>query len=110
MPYHITLHHTTPCTAHDASHQIYSIPSYVTFNYFHHTLVHVDLGPEQERKILGGQDPRSSIPHHTKPLCAADIEESARLSEEKEAQSSGCALIVSYVLQVRTDIIIIIPL
>ena len=46
-----------------------------------------------------------AVPHNTRPLCAADIEERARLSEEREAQSSGCALIVSYVLQVRTYII-----
>ena len=74
-----------------------------------------NLGPRStEDRIAQSQSPKgllssvknSTPPNHAKPLCAADIEERARLSEEKEAQCSGCALIVSYVLQVRTNIIL----
>ena len=46
-------------------------------------------------------DKETNFPSSTKPLCAADIEERARVSEEEEAEKNACALTVSYVQQVR---------
>lgn len=43
----------------------------------------------------------TKCPSSTKPLCAADIEERARVSEEEEAEKNACALTISYVQQVR---------
>jgi hypothetical protein len=50
---------------------------------------------------ISGLDGELRHPSYTKPLCAADIEERARISAEEEEEKNACALTISYVQQVQ---------
>lgn len=50
---------------------------------------------------ISGLDGELRYPPYTKPLCAADIEERARISAEEEEEKNACALTISYVQQVQ---------
>lgn len=52
---------------------------------------------------INGLDDELRHPSYTKPLCAADIEERARISAEEEEEKNACALTISYVQQVQYE-------